>query len=98
MGILFQIQVQPKDTVVIQVDFTQQTPYKVMEYILSTTSEWKSPLKEADYIIKLPDNLQLVNSSLGYDSTKNENKFNYFYLHKKNFMPEKNLIINWREK
>jgi hypothetical protein len=98
MGILFQIHVQPKDTVVITVDFTQQTPYKMMEYILTTTSEWKMPLKEADYIIKLHENLQLVSSSLGYDSTKTDNKLSYFYLHKKNFMPDKNLLINWREK
>lgn len=97
-GILFQIHVLAKDTVVITVGFTQQTPYKVMEYILTTTSEWKKPLKEAEYIIKVPDNLYLVNSSIGYDSTKTENKFNYFYIHKKDFMPVKNLIINWHEK
>ena len=98
MGILFQIHVQPKDTVIISVDFTQQAPYKIMEYILTTTSEWKMPLKEADYIIKMPDDLRLVSSSLGYDSTKTDNKFSLFYLHKKNFMPDKNLIINWRKR
>lgn len=97
-GILFLIHVLAKDTVVLTVDFTQQTPYKTMEYILTTTSEWKKPLKEAEYKIKVPDNLYLVYSSLGYDSTKAENKFNYFYIHKKDFMPVKNLIINWHEK
>jgi len=94
-GINFVIEIPYDTTVQYQVYYWQNTPDFKMEYILQTTKYWKRPLEFAEYIIKVPIALEL--KYISYDVSKRiiTKEFKIYNIHKKNFMPYKNLIIKW---
>ena len=95
-GIVFYAEIPAFSTRVYRIVFHQKALKNRLEYILTTTAFWNQPLESADFRIFLPANLELDSLSMPYQRIKADlNGVNYF-LNYKNFMPEKNLIIQWR--
>jgi hypothetical protein len=69
-----------------------------MEYILTTTKQWKRPLVFAEYYIHIPSKLQLKDPSYKFDLIDVTASSKTYFLKKKNFMPDKNLAVSWRVK
>jgi len=97
-GIFFKINITSMSTECYTVKFYQQTSNKKYEYILSTTQFWKQPLSSADFIITLPNNLSIECISLHYNRIVESKKNKKYFIHRKNFYPTENLIIEWRSK
>jgi hypothetical protein len=97
-GLSFIINVPANSGKTYRVFYRQPTPARTMEYILVTTKQWGRPLERATFLIVIPDSLQLTKISLPYDSVEKTRNGHIYYVHKTDFLPEKNLIIKWREK
>lgn len=97
-GIYFPIEILAKKAVFYKVIYSQKVKNNQIEYILTSTQKWGKPLEQAQFIIKLPLKLDLKYLSYKYDEKIEENNFIIFKIHKKNFMPEKNLIVKWAER
>ena len=73
-----------------------QIPAK-MEYLLTSTRQWKRPLEFATYIVKLPLQSKIEDFSLEYDQLIWKNGEQILTVRRKNYMPEDNLRIKWRD-
>ncbi len=78
--------------------YHQQTPGHYFEYILTSTAAWDKPLAQATYIIKLHHSLELTDLSIPYNDVEKGKNFTIYKTLRKNFMPKKNIIIQWSEK
>lgn len=95
-GVLFWVEIPAYSTRVYRIVFFQKIFNRRMEYILTTTAFWNQPLESADFRIFLPKTLELDSLSMQYQRIEQDsNGVNYFFNYK-NFMPKKNLIIQWR--
>lgn len=53
-GIIFNLTIEPKDTIVYEVSYRQKIYSKKAEYILTTTKYWKKPFTVAEYYMVIP--------------------------------------------
>ncbi len=95
-GIYFWIELTAFSKAVYRVEYRQKALSKKLEYILTTTSKWGKPLKSAEFLITMPLNCELENISIPYDSETKNLQTKSYLIHKKNFTPQKNLIIEWK--
>ncbi len=77
--------------------YRQKTVDNYFEYILTTTASWGEALQEADFIIKVDKYLNLINLSLPYNKIEKSDDFIIYHISRKNYLPVKNIIIEWRE-
>ena len=94
-GIYFPIEIPQRKTVIYKVFYSQKIKGNRAEYILTTTQKWGRALEKADFIIKLPKEFELKYLSYEYDKMETVNNYIIYKIHKENFMPEKNLIVDW---
>ena len=95
-GISFNLQVPKNEQVVFEVTYFQKAPKQKMEYILTTTKKWHRPLEQAEFIIKINSGLILKFLSMKYDYKKiTVNDISYL-ISRFSFMPNSNLLIQWR--
>lgn len=96
-GISFGISVPAQSFSVYRVTYRQRTPSGYMEYILTTTADWKKPLEIAEYQIRMPRTLALEYLSLpGVSSTKRGDE-SIYYVRKATYMPSANIVVRWTE-
>jgi len=95
-GVNLVMRFKPNRMETLQVFYNQKLKGNQARYIITTTKNWKNPLKEARFIIDLPDNFNNPQFSYKPDSViRNSNRVLY-YLCKRNFMPKKDLIVGWK--
>lgn len=97
-GIVFVISVAAGDSAAYRVCYRQATPGHRMEYILRSTRQWRQPLEKAEYRVILPDTLRLTSVSLPMTRLWKNNRQTVFGCLRRNFLPDKNLIITWRRR
>jgi hypothetical protein len=90
-AVAFKILVLPKDTVKINIAYSQNT-VKENIYILESTQTWGQALKRADYSLTFDTSIQIDKLSLKPDSLEN----NVYYWKRKDFYPNENFKI-WIE-
>ena len=96
-GISFRVSVPAQSFSVYKVSYRQRTPTAYMEYILTTTADWRKPLEIAEYQIKVPRNLALVYLSLPGVSSSKRGGESIYYVRKEHYMPAANIIVRWTE-
>ncbi len=97
-GIYFGLEIQPHKATEYIVSYQQKLLDNRAEYILETTKKWKRPLETADYKLIIPDNLKITGISYEPDSVLTENNGLIYIWHKKDFMPDMNMIIEFQFK
>lgn len=97
-GIIFMIKTHSRDTSEFTAFYRQSTLNKKAEYILTTTQNWNVPLQKAEYIINLPNHLNLKSISFQPDSIKNSTSCKTYFITKENFMPLVNLFVEWERR
>ena len=90
-GIFFLLDVSAKDTIYLNIAYSQKTK-KENTYILSSTQAWDKPLIQADYTLKVDSSISVIDFSYPPDKQSK----NIFYWNKINFYPENEFII-WIE-
>lgn len=94
-GIGFSVTIPPENISVYEVFYSQKTPARKMEYILTTTQRWQKPLHFAEYILKMPLNLQLTYLSLTDPEWEIKDNYKIYRIHKTNYMPTANFRVEW---
>ncbi len=95
-GVRFFIRLPAKSIRIYRVAYRQSTPYRMMEYILTTTRAWGRTLQSAEYMVILPQTLTLTDSSLPFRQKSLDTPFDFYYYNITNFLPHKNFHIRWR--
>ncbi len=94
-GIYFALELGPYESTEYKIYYKQPLYKNRAEYILETTKKWRKPFETANYKLIFPDNLQINNISYEPDSIQIENDSIIYLWHKKNFMPDRNMIIEF---
>lgn len=81
---------------IMEVFYRQKLSDKTARYILTTTAHWGQPFEIGEYFISIPAEFDGVN--VNYDSfvESRDGDERIFSLSKKRFMPDKDLIVNWK--
>ena len=87
-AILFKIALRPKDTIQVNIAFSQKTESENI-YVLESTQTWEEPLIHADYSLTFDKAVQIDSLSIEADSLIN----NVYFWTKHNFFPECNFIV-----
>ena len=97
-GVYFGLKLKPYKTVEYEIFYNQRLLKNKADYILETTKKWKKPFETADYKLIIPDNLVIDYISYEPDSILTENSKLIYLWHKKDFMPDRNMIIEFNHK
>lgn len=87
----------PFETKEITIKYKQKLKGKKARYILTTTRKWEKPLEDAFFKIEITNYFKNLKISYKPDSSKTFKNKKIFYIHKVNFFPEKDLVIEWKE-
>jgi len=87
-SISFPLEVEARDTVYINIAYTQ-TLLKNNVYILRSTQAWGQPLQKAKYSLTVHDSLTIESISYQPDSQKD----NIYYWEKYNFLPTEDFEV-----
>ncbi len=80
-----------------EVRYRQNLNQNQARYILTTLRKWNKPIEEAVFIVNVPEDFKDIQLSYPADSVcEVETRRNYF-ITKRNFGGEKDLIISWEE-
>jgi hypothetical protein len=86
-AISFDIILQPKDTLDINIFYRQKT-LKKNTYILTSTQLWENPLNKAIYTLTIPAKMTIISFSYIPDSTKVVDDKRLYIWQKYHFMPK----------
>lgn len=87
-AVAFKIFVLPKDTVIVNIAYSQRT-VKENIYILESTQTWKQALKNADYSLTFDTSVQIDSLSLKPDSLTNS----VYFWYKQDFYPKEDFKV-----
>jgi len=93
--ICWEIRFSPKQTKRIKVEYDQRIETKSFKYILTSTEKWEKPLKESNLIVQVPTYFKNVQLSYPVQRIEKKKSLIYYSINKKDFMPQKDLIVNW---
>ncbi len=95
-GILFNLTIEPKDTIVYEVSYRQKIHSKKAEYILTTTKYWKKPFTLAEYYVVIPSKFTDIEFSIPAKEDSVTHQYKYYSFKEENYLPAENLLITWR--
>lgn len=96
-GIFFYIKVNKYGTTKYRIKYRQKIKANKAEYILITTQSWKKPFEIVNYKLIVSNNIKITDISYKTDSIKNSATNTFYYWQKKDFMPDKNMIIKFED-
>ncbi len=98
-GAWIRLQVAPRDTTILKVQYAQKILGNQAEYIIVTTKKWDRPLDMANYVIKIPDDRYSLDS-LSYqpDTCFHPKNERVCVFTKEHFMPDRNIIVYFTRK
>lgn len=95
-GITFSVTLKEAVTDSFFVIYRQTPLTNRFTYILTTTQLWKKPLHRAQFVITVPRNYSVTYLSYSSDIVTTENNHTKFEFLRENFMPVKDLILEWK--
>ncbi len=93
----FRLKMNPNDSAIIHVSYSQSTPNNRAEYILTSTQVWQNPLEQADFTLAIPMDIKIDSLSYHADSlifTDHHLLYKWQFL---DFMPERNFFVSFSE-
>ncbi len=95
-GAFFYVDIEPYGVGSFRVGYRQKINGNKAEYILLTTKNWRTPFDNAYYKLNMPDKYSVEFLSYKPDSVKLINQNNIYYWTKKDFMPDRNFIVEFK--
>ncbi len=80
----------------IRIGYTQELKGEMAEYILTSTQAWGQALKEVNYTLIIPEEMQIDSLSYPPDFSNTKAGKTIYYYHKEMFMPDREFEIYFR--
>jgi hypothetical protein len=97
-GVVFSVTAPAAGSVMVTVVYEQDCLDNTGCYILTSTSKWENPLKEAEFDVFVPQHVELTSMTYEADLVRKEKNYTVSTFHKNNFLPKKDLCLEWRLK
>ncbi|MCK4256349.1 DUF4424 family protein [candidate division WOR-3 bacterium] len=94
-GITYDIVFEPKGLSTSTVVYKQKILSKNAKYILTTARTWKEPIKQARFVVSLPEDFECVSMSYEPDSIINKFGRIFYYVDEEELFPYKDIDIVW---
>lgn len=95
--VLWRMDLEPREEVVVRVDYRQEIRRPRAVYIVTTTQEWKRPIEVAEFEFRIPAGLDSVRLSFEPDRREVEGDTIVYYVRYDDFMPDEDLTVTWKE-
>jgi hypothetical protein len=82
----------------ILISYRQKLLGNRAEYILESTASWRRPLEQADYQLIAPKGLEIINFAIPPDKSISAGEETIYYWAKKNYMPDRNMKFEFKER
>lgn len=92
-GAYFPVSILPYTAKNYIIQYQQELLGTQAEYILVSTQKWKKPLESANFTLTLPTNNTLDSLSYEVDSVHTLDHAKVYYWSRKEFMPDRNIVI-----
>lgn len=92
-GMTFNVELAPYGIGKYRISYRQKLLKNKAEYILITTQKWGHPFDNAHYKLIVPVNMKITSISYTQDSSEQTKDMVIYYWSKKDFMPNKNMVI-----
>ena len=96
-GASITISIEPDSTAVYLIGYRQEIKHNKAEYILTTTQSWGKPFEQVKYTLDFSKDLKLDSLSYMPDSLMEDSHYYKFFWYKEDFMPDRNLIIEFHK-
>ena len=97
-GVSFFVDIEPYEIEIYEISYRQQLMANKAEYILTTTATWNRPLELLSFELIFPDDIIIDSISYQPDSRDTSGLINHYYWTRKDFMPDKNMVICFQNK
>jgi hypothetical protein len=97
-GIYISVSIPAFDIALYRISYTQRTADHSMKYILLTTAQWRKPLEQAIYRVRIPKKYKLTSSTLMLPYSYEQNGEYIFEACEENYMPSTDFIIKWKRR
>jgi hypothetical protein len=95
-GVIFHLNIQPSDTVRLNIFYRETGVKDTVHYILTTTKNWGEPLQKAQYTFETEKSRKIKSFSYPPDGSSHTEKAQKYSWTRKNFLPEKDFIVVFR--
>lgn len=97
-GAMIKLVIEARSEKTLYIGYQQKLLGNKAEYILITTQNWKKPLESSQIELIVPDELLIENLSYQPIDTLSSDGKTHYFIHKFNFMPEKNFVVKFKRK
>jgi hypothetical protein len=97
-GVVFPLRITPNSIITFKVCYSQKVDKPEARYITTTTSAWKKPIEIAEFVVELPVAYRVDMISYQADHIQKGEKTDRYFFKFLNFMPFKDLTVNWSQK
>lgn len=94
-GIYFPVEIKADGVSQYRVEYHQPTPCGRMRYILLTTHHWGTKLRTADYELRVPRAVKIIESTFHFTSVNHRSHETVYRIHCGNFMPQHDFSVRW---
>jgi len=92
-GILFPLSLEPYDTAIYHIEYSQKLLSDTLHYFLTTTAKWNKPLLRAIYKLITRKNVNIKSFSFSPDTMYAKGNLKIYLWEKRNFMPSKDFVV-----
>ena len=96
--VVFRLNIQPKDTLKLNIFYRQKEVKDTATYILTTTKNWGESLKKAEYTFEAEANRKIRSFSYPPDKTTSRGDQQKYFWSRRDFLPDKDFIVIFEKK
>lgn len=92
-GIFFPLSIEPCDTSIYYIEYSQKIMSDTLHYYLTTTAKWNKPLVEGTYKLIVRKNVNIKSFSFDPDTMYTKEDFKIYLWERHNFTPSKDFVV-----
>lgn len=93
--LIFKIEFDKTEEIILQIGYKHELKAKKAEYILKTTLSWKRPFDKANYQLIVAPNITITRFSIQPMDSIISLREKIYYWEKRNYMPSENMIFEF---
>ncbi|MEE4256480.1 MAG: hypothetical protein V2I47_05545, partial [Bacteroidales bacterium] len=90
---MINLEIKAGSVTMLRIGYTQELLGRKAEYVLTSTKAWGKSLKEVNYTLIAPENLQIDSLSYLPDFSNTKSGKTIYYYHKEDFMPDREFEV-----